>query len=311
MTLIRLLVIAPCLFFCLFFNPILQAEKNRFVPFQWSNYETSLGDFNKGALKIPVKVRGYTKRLLLQLDTGCESSFVYGNRLTKIGVDIDSGVTEIQLTWYSKDDQIGVTNFPVYWKVEDLDYIDSSNTEDISIGTLGSNYFSNRILLIDFPKTQFAVYSDTSLIPEEINSKAGFVPATIKGNSFYISIVIGTDTLKSVLFDTGASGFGLFLPLDEWKIYTGYQGHEPEILKDSVPAWGKFISIWRAPSKTSLQFSKITINSPMINCRILPPERNDNLRLMGNELFFNDYMIIIDFKHERFGLLPSDTNITK
>ncbi|MDF1545825.1 MAG: hypothetical protein P1R58_12090 [bacterium] len=242
----------------------------------------------------------------MQLDTGCEGSFLYGDRLAQFGVDIDSGVIDCQVFWYAADSAIGTSRLATWWRDDDPPEVDTTDTRSVSLGTIGSGLFQNRILLIDYPNERFAIFSDTTQLPEQLLSGMSFVPAEVVGNMFVISVRLGEDSLHSVMFDTGASDFLLLLSENEWKKYSGYKGDEPEVLRDSVISWGNYIARWRAPSKLPLYFGDLRIDHPPLDCVQWPTPREDDFRLMGNAMFYDDYTILLDFANSRMGISRND-----
>lgn len=271
-----------------------------FLPFLWSHEHS--GDFHsdRAALLVPVQVVGDQRTFYLQLDTGCEGTFLYGDVLLQQAIAVDSGATDILLNWYPADSTFGISRLPIWWR--DNTASDTSDSGPALIGTMGSGYLAGRILVLDFPNCQFAIYSNWDEIPPAILTGIDFVPADVRDHMFYVSVMLDQDTVSSVLFDTGTSGFTLVLPQAEWSRYTGLTGNEPTVQRDSVPSWGKYIPVWRAPSIHPLHFGRIAMEHPIIAC-VGPGQSSSALRLMGNALFYDDYTLVVDFQASRLGIL--------
>lgn len=279
-------------------------DKDRFVPFYWSGFGIAGSYYPKATLLVPIKVEGSNKQFYAQLDTGTETSVLYGIRLLRHGFAVDSGrVVGRNVSWYDKDSEIRSCTAYVVWSMEATD---DTGSADSLVGSIGLDALYDRILVIDYPRTRFAVFRDTADLPDNIKRSVGYVPAEIQYNMLYVTVVLGDDTLKSVLFDTGSSTTTLLLPEREWMKITGLSGDEAVVVRDSVPAWGGYLPLLRGPSRYSLSFGSILIDNPTVDHVKWPGGANDNLRLMGNALFYNDYLVVIDFGNRQFGIMKSN-----
>jgi hypothetical protein len=274
--------------------------QNGFLPFLWSHERS--GDFHseKAALLVPVYVVGDQRTFYLQLDTGCEGTFVYGDVLLRLAIAVDSGAADILLDWYPADSKFGISKLPIWWRENVTP--DSSDPGPAVIGTLGSGFLDGRVLVLDYPNCRYAIYAYWDDIPQIITAGIDLIPAEVRDHKFYVSVMLDQDTVNSVLFDTGTSDFTLVLPQAEWGRHTGLEGNEPIVQRDSVPSWGKNIPVWRAPSIHPLHFGRITMDRPSIAC-VGPGQSSNALRLMGNALFYDDYTLVVDFQGSRLGIL--------
>ena len=288
-------------------QPLIQAEEavDPFMPFEWSDGQVSGHYEPKVAVYVPVEIEGDTRLFYLQMDTGCESSFLYGDRLSQYGLRIDSGAADVPVIWYAKGDGFGVDRFPIWWREEDNQSSDSSTSGPMLIGTLGSNVMQGRILILDFPQQAFAVQLDLDSVPANVSLPKEFIPATIVGGRFMITVRLGDDSLSNVMYDTGASSFGLLLSHEDWTRYTGYTGDEPEVIHDSVPSWGVMIGHWRAPSRFPLFVGGLQIDNPILDKVAWPSGGEDDLRLLGNAVFYDNYTVWLDFKNGQLGFIQS------
>lgn len=285
----------------------LMAESGKFISIAWSKLELPGKVYEKSTLLIPVKIEGINKQFYAQLDTGCESTFLYGTVLKQFIPDLDTTTLNLMLAWYDPDKDVGVYSAPVAWSMFENVVADTSSNDPSEriIGTVGSGILSGKILILDFTKNQFAVLADTLDMPEEIRRNASYVPAQINGSLFYINAALGSDTLQSVLMDTGSSLITLLIPKGLWQNVTGLKGNEPAVIVDTVPAWGKGLELWRAPSKANLIFGNVEVKNPVVDCAQWPDSHGDSFFLIGNAPFFDNYTIIYDYQNSRFGIMEN------
>jgi hypothetical protein len=284
-----------------------QTTNNHFAKFEWAGAEFNKVFYPKASILVPVKVAGTAKKLFAQLDTGCNGTFFYGKILEKHGVKFDSDEpSSINFSW------MGLSEIPalltdsafISWSSFEDASVDPSSVkpEDRIVGTIGLDKIVGKILILNFPKNEYAIFSDSSELPVYLKDNLGYVPAVIDNARFYVSIVIGKDTLKNIFYDTGASMSTLTLPLEDWRKATGLRGNEPEIIRDSVFSWGKKIEVLKAYSKADLRFGSLHIKSPMVEHVEWTDTSFNNYRLLGNAPFYDDYIVAVDCKYSRMGV---------
>ncbi len=281
------------------------AEQQHFNKFEWVGAEFNKVSYPKAAILVPVKVAGTTKKLFAQLDTGCNGTFFYGKLLEKHGLKFDStNKGYVKFSWLGEDEKpdAGGDSAFVSWSLDDSVNLSSYKPEDNIVGTIGLDEVLGKILVLDFPGQKYAIFSDSSEIPAGWKDRLKYVPAVIDNARFYVSIVIGEDTLRDIFYDTGSSMSTLTLPLADWRRATGLQGNEPKIIRDSVPSWGKNVEVLKASSKADLQFGSLRIRSPMVEHVEWPDTSFNNYRIMGNAPFYDEYIVVVDCKYLRMGV---------
>jgi hypothetical protein len=284
-----------------------QTTNNHFNKFEWAGAEFNKVFYPKAAILVPVKVAGTTKKLFAQLDTGCNGTFFYGKILEKHGIEFDSDKSSsINFSWMESSEPPDLLRDSVFvsWSSFEEASVDSSSEkpEDRIIGAIGLDKIVGKILVLNFPQNEYAVFSDSSELPVYLKDRLEYVPAVIDNARFYVNIVIGKDTLKNIFYDTGASMSTLTLPLEDWRKATGLEGDEPEIIRDSVFSWGKKVEVLKASSKGDLQLGNILIKSPRVEHVEWPDTSFNNYRLLGNAPFYDDYTVVVDCKYSRMGI---------
>ena len=282
-----------------------QAGLNHFNKFEWTSTEFNKVFYPKAAILVPVKLAGSDKKLFAQLDTGCNGTFFYGKILEKHGVKFDSTNRDyIEFMWLGEVETPGLKKDSAFvsWSMDYPVDLSSEKPEDNIVGTIGLDEILGKILVLNFPLREYALFSDSSELPADLKDKLKYVPAIINNARFYVNIVIGNDTLKNVFYDSGASISTLTLPLADWKRATGLQGDEPEIIRDSVLSWGKNVEVLKASSKGDLQFGDIRIKAPIVEHVEWPDTSFANYRLMGNAPFYDEYIVAVDCRYSRMGV---------
>lgn len=283
------------------------ADQSHFNKFEWAGAEFNKIFYPKAAILVPVNVAGISKILFAQLDTGSNGTFFYGKLLEKHGVKFDSDKpSSINFSWMGSSETPDLLTDSAFisWSSFEETSVDlsSEKPEDRIVGTIGLDKIVGKILILNFPQNEYAIFSDSSELPVYLKDKLGYVPAVIDNARFYVNIVIGNDTLKNIFYDTGASMSTLTLPLRDWRRVTGLQGDEPEIVRDSVFSWGKKVEVLKASSKGDLQFGSIHIKSPMVEHVEWPDTSFNNYRLLGNVPFYDEYIVVVDCKYSRMGI---------
>ncbi|HVP37490.1 MAG TPA: hypothetical protein VMT04_10880 [Terriglobales bacterium] len=288
-------------------NGLSQTTNNKFTKFEWAGAEFNKIFYPKAAILVPIKVTGSTKKLFAQLDTGSNGTFFYGKMLEKHGVKFDSDKpSSINFFWMGLSgtpDWLKDSAFVSWSSFEDASVDTSSEKpEDRIVGTIGLDKIVGKILILDFPQNEYAIFQDSSELPAYLKDKLGYVPAVIDNARFYVSIVIGKDTLKNIFYDTGASMSTLTLPLEDWRKATGLRGNESEVIRDSVYSWGEKVEVLKASAKGDLQFGNIRIKSPRVEHVEWPDTSFNSYRLMGNAPFYDEYTVVVDCKYSRMGV---------
>jgi hypothetical protein len=274
-------------------------------PFLWTTHEVRGKTIEKGSILVPITVKGSDKKLYAQLDTGCDHTPLYGPALRAFGIDFDSTTNEgIAFIWGNLDDYwIPADEWVLMrWNMGQNVDPDSHDPIDRIVGTIGLDQIIDRVLILDFPGAQLAVIDDTALIDRIVMDTVHYVPATIGFNKFYVDVVLGEDTLKSVRYDSGSSSETLILPKDLWQRTTGLTGDEAHVIRDSAQSWGNYVHFLTAPATGDLSFGPVTVPTPLVTYVDWPDPTMQNMLLMGNAPFADSFVVVLDCIGNRFGV---------
>jgi len=178
------------------------------VPFTWV-------DAKKSALLVHATVNG--KQTRFQLDTGSDTSILYGQRVAKI---FDTERVEPPIAPDEEWHRIGAFSFgtsppqPVQmWMLDDM------RGGRRWAGTIGSDLLIGKILVLDYDRARFAVLDDAEL--KALSERVTTVPADVRRNKLFVPITAGGSTYPDVFFDTGSSTFDLWVDKGLWTTLTG------------------------------------------------------------------------------------------
>jgi hypothetical protein len=290
----------------LFSAPPIQAAPNHFTPFEWASVEMNGQTVPKVAMLVPITIAGCTKTLYAQFDTGSDATIFYGKFLRKHGLKLDSAQTRsLDFSWSDgwqvKSDSMVVID----WSMDDSINVTSTKPIDNIVGTIGASLILGKILVIDFPRTRFAVFEDTLSLSTQLACTPQYVSGHIRHFRLYVPVVIGSDTLFDVLFDTGSSSSTLTLPDSLWRKATGLTDHAAQVKKDTIMAWGKSLNRISAIARADLKFGTLTVKAPVIDHVEWTDPSLTDFRIMGNAPFYDSCVVVVDTKYARLGVARS------
>lgn len=178
------------------------------------------------------------------------------------------------------------------------------------IGTLGLHFFLRRVLLLDLPGQRFAVLDSTAPLPPEIERRASWVPIEYRNDKMFLPLTLNGKVYDDFFYDSGASLFAVSTTPEVWRDATGRTGSEPDNVTWTVPSFGDPVVLRGAPARGRLSIGAASLGRPLIFHLASGPERLDPRNwgfrtsgLIGNALFEERYMLIVDLPRRRFGLV--------
>jgi hypothetical protein len=284
---------------------------------EWINFEWS-SEKEKEALYVPVKLEFDASTYWLQLDTGCNKSFIFDVPLRQI-----TGKAKLNDKYFVLNGNVGNyefrnERFRVYRNFgEEISRSERRN----EIGVLGLGFLTQRILTIDYPNERFCLCNSIGELPEELVKKTRFAGVRIRhGKLFLEELRFRDKPLTGIILDTGSSKFTLILLRERlWRKLTGKKGNEKDNYYLEVPAWGeKKVTLVGARAKGVLKLADLEIEDPMIYYDSHIPASGVmsllvrvGIRIfgvngiLGNAPFYDEYTVIFDLQQNRFGFLKS------
>lgn len=263
----------------LFFSVTALANTEISAPFFWNAYEHGAIKFEKAGILLAVK--GEEERYV-QLDTGSALSYVYGEREQK-ALNLLSGNERDFTHIFKPKPEISAGKI---------------------VGTLGSDFFVNKCLSIDFPHE---IISVTDCEKEIVDPNIVWINGhRSEFGHLLIDVVAGEKVIKNVMLDTGSSIFSLVVTEDEWKKIVSERAIENPTHSIVVPSWGKLLTMNGALPKMPVCIQSICASKPVY---ILPKEFGlESYGIsgtIGNALFYDSHTLVMDFRQNKLGLTSS------
>ncbi len=283
-----------------------KVQWNKFI---WVDYSFEGQYYDKAAIFIPFKFRGSDEKYYVQLDTGAPS-LLNGNTFSDIRETID--VKEHTSSSVTLDGMLANNKFEN--KKFNLKNNYGSTLEELhkaeykKVGNLGLDFFEDSFLILDFPRSRFMIADSKRQIPESILKNSEFIDVDYRYGKLFLDTKIGDKEL-TLVYDTGASLFSIATMKDIWLELTESKVKETDIFL-KAPSWGKTAVFKGAKAKNYWTFGGLTIEKPLIAYETSGLENLDfnaypyNLDgVLGNAVFYDNYIITIDLKNNKFGIM--------
>lgn len=279
-------------------------------PFEWA--ADSLGNklYNRSAMFIPARFGGLPYRFKFQFDLGAYT-VLYGKNLSAITQkhpELANNISRLKnpfLFWNHEqqyrnpvfrlgDIRAERTYCPVMKNYgEAIDLATATDSNALSLGTIGADMFQHKVLIIDYPGRRFAtgdripVSYQTKMVDIELDGQGRIIlPMRFKNKPY------------RVLFDNGSSLF----PLMALEKNAGLFASGPDVDTISTWSWGQLHNITGKQMTDSFELGgrKFAPARMYINHAGLGIARHTDA-MAGNALFWDD-VLVIDLVHKKFGV---------
>lgn len=311
MTMKRYILVISIFILILFLLP----TNNSNPKIEWNEFvwmESTFGEeyYSKAAILIPFRFNGINEDYYLQLDTEA-SSLLYGNSFYDVEpsyrvikkkdkrpyvVSIDGTLSKYVFT----NENFGLLQ-DYGATLEEL-----KESEYKLIGSLGLDFFKNRILIIDFSEEKFVILNNQNDVPINIKKNSVFLDMKYKNNKIYLKSKIGAKNL-SLIYDTGSSIFDIVTNKEIWTSLTNVK-NDKDIKLLEVPSWGTIVQLKGARAENDWEIGDVIIEKPLIFHEASGLE-NFNFKsikvdgLLGNAIFYDNHIITIDLINKKFGIM--------
>jgi len=276
--------------------------------FTWVDYFFEDQYYDKAAILIPFRFSGSEEKYYVQLDTGAPS-LLNGNTFSDIQKAID--VKEHTSSSVTLDGMLAGNKFKeknFYLKNNyGLTLEELQKAEYKKIGNLGLDFFEDSLLILDFPRSRFMIADSLRQVPEAIIENSEFTEVEYRYGKLFLDTEIGGREL-TLIYDTGASLFPIATTKDIWLELTATKAEEADVFLEG-PSWGETAVFKGAKAQNNWNFGGLTIEKPLIFHETSGLENLDfhayPYRLdgvLGNAVFYDDYIITIDLKNNKFGI---------
>lgn len=262
-----------------------------------------------GIIVIKPVVDGMRRLGGFQLSLDIADSYIYESAFDNLlwrKPDLDKKVTRLHAAGTTQTrvlEDVEITLDGNLLGYNDFRVIDSRNEpEDVKIsGFFGYNFFRSikKIVVIDYRQSRFALLDE---LPDEWQSKAhmvrmqsspSFMSLSIRANSRRIRLSFDMEPIPALV---------LYRNRDLRRIAS--EGFVEDSLRYFIPQSNRYIMLGGKPLQADLYFGPYKLKSHDVYLMDEKDHRIGNDRGLITPSFFEDYLLIVDFKNERFGIIP-------
>ncbi|MFS8083568.1 MAG: hypothetical protein ACMG51_08960 [Ginsengibacter sp.] len=277
--------------------------------FEWGGDTLSGKYYDKASMQIPCRIKGLPNVFTFQFDLGADLTEVYENSFSSfypLNESLKNKIKRLRspLQFWNNNKILKhlEISFGNYRATNEITYLhrnygeeiaDPNLTDTFHLGTIGSDLFKNRILIIDYPKKQFAILDSLpkeyaiNLINIEIDNNGNVILPMKIHNQFY-----------RIAFDNGSSLFPIITEANNISKFSTL----PDTDTIEISSWGTKHSVTGRMIRDSFEIAGLKYS----NVRVYTNHTGlggyylaDGVA--GNALFWGK-TIIIDFKNKKFGV---------
>jgi len=251
--------------------------------FEWGK---APGFSERGAIIVPISLGGAAYKY--QLDTGTETTIVYGSEAAKaFGWKLGQKMVRIP----------GIGMGGVTLPAADVQVAANFQNRGTA-GTIGLDVLIGHVVVLDFPARRIYVLQRADL-PAAVRQRTSWAPAEIRRGKFLVHARLNGAECNGLFLDTGSSAFPLMVDADHWKTLTRPTYGEPPAKEAIVNSWGKQVKFVGQPALGAIEIASLRVEHPLI---FRMPEGFGASRqqpqavsgLIGNALFWDD-ILVLDF----------------
>jgi len=281
-----------------------QTQSLEWIPFNWEGDTISGKYIEKAYIYIPVKIEDMPYDFTMQFDLGTDQSLFYGKTIEPYLAECASLADKYEIPFFKNVHlQMGTVEFngidvgyhPNLGEEIPKDSLHSKTPKHI--GTIASDVFQNKILVIDYKSSRFAV-SDS--IPVEYKDLPAEEFELMNGIMILPFRINNKDS--RLMFDTGSSPFPLATSKERALEISN------SVITDSLSGplwWGNEITFYGLEVNKPIEFGGKALKSSMVyydkdglwEREVFVPL--DIWGLTGNAYFF-DNTVILDYKNKLF-----------
>ena len=275
--------------------------------FEWTDGELAGKKFDKLSMNIPCKIIGLSNNFTFQFDLGADLTGVYENTFSSLytqNPELENKIKKLKSSlqfWNSNKyfENLSI-NFGSYTATNKTSFVYKNYGEKIQnlkdtihLGTIGADFFKEKILIIDYPNKQFAICENIpknfqdNLIDIELDRKGRVIlPMKIHSKHYRIMFDNGSSIFPIITNAKNISNYSTSADIDTIQISSWGQTHgvTGKLIKDTFELAGQ-------------KFSNVKVYANHSGLGI----DNETDGMTGNALFW-DKTIIIDFKNKKFGV---------
>ncbi len=278
--------------------------------FEW-DADTAAGQaMPHAALLVPVTLPGCPRTCYLQFDTGAPYSILYANPLAALRArypatrntllpQVDT-MRNFRFALGQGQVQARKTRVMHRGAIQ----LPADSTSPFVIGTLGSDVLADQVLVIDYARRCFSLYS---AVPDSLARQAAYVPMRFDSRRVLLDVGLQGQP-EQLLFDSGSSAFALLTSQDTW-----HDLARPAARAHTVPvnSWGKTLTAHTVATAAALQLGALVVPLRTVTYiegmswgQTLLMRFSGMGGMLGNEPFV-EHTVILDVRGGRFGLVQN------
>lgn len=285
-------------------------EDSPWTCFQYNNT-------GKGVMYLPLRLDGWEQTLWMQVDLGAPRTMLYEKPLQQINpllnppvepagpLSVGPSITvdTVRLHGWLGNSRLQNTRVSLRKNYgQQLGFFDYPK-----VGSVGLDFYKDKVLVIDFPRQWLAVFDDPEEIPPDLLQRAKWVEARLEEDKLIFPASIGGREME-MFYDTGGGKFPIITTKAIWQQLTGRSGDEEDNTRVETKSWGEAVRYVGAPALGSLAIGEMTLGVPTIY--YYDGSQHDWLDLanypvpamMGNNLFVERHTLIFDLIDMRLGI---------
>jgi len=292
-------------------NQLIVSQLPASTSFAWEADTTNHRSMPHAALLVPVRLPNCPRTCYLQFDTGAPYSLLKSTAVAALGAAYpgmraglqDSAGMLRNFCFSVGKAQVLARRLKVRAYTGTVT-IPADSAQPFVIGTLGTDVFDGRALVIDYVRQQLTLAAS---VPDSVAQRATFAPLHFKERRVMLQAGLqGAE--KELFFDSGSSAFALLTSQANWASLA-----RPHAVPQTagVNSWGKTLTAHTIATAAALQLGKATVPLRTVTyiegttfTQQLLTRFSGLGGMLGNEPF-TQQTIILDVKGGRFGVVPA------
>ena len=271
--------------------------------FTWFSATLGTTHLAKGAILLPIRIDGLPGAHFVHLDLGAHVNYLHEKAIRAISPAFDVGSARARAT----SGDLGHLRFvdERFEVLRDDGVFVAPGVSMPTIGTIGLPFVRERLLLIDYPRTRFALLDRGVGLPADALAAFTFVKAIPRDGKLYVQAAVNGAADDTLFFDTGAA-FPLTVEGADWKVLTGRDTDDPTNTRISTMNWDAPIDLVGAPLQGTFTVGPATLTRPMVFVATTPGFSFSNFHqtrgVFGNPVFADAFIVLVDVPGQRLGL---------
>ncbi|MFG1492025.1 hypothetical protein [Halobacteriovorax sp. ZH4_bin.1] len=258
------------------------------------------------AILVPVKFKD-RPITYLQLDTGSPRSYLKlcKKELSKVSTEVrkSSQTHMIKFLGRSFSHKFHLYNYPKKYNCDKV-------WDKGPIGTIGNDVLNDRLLVIDFSQSKVGVTDNEKSILAKYRKRITYIDAKVISNRFIINVKTSSGKTLPLMYDSGGGGTDITVEYRTWQELTGRTLDDSTNMLTRGWSWNQYVDFISNYSKEDIFIGPLKIKNPLITFANSDAKNFKFSKyktkiegILSNKAFKGDYILVLDFKHHRLGML--------